>query len=56
MAFKDEDIESVIEEARRLPATHRHGFRGSRDDVAEGTDGRLKILPTPETPEEPLGS
>jgi len=56
MAFKDEDIESLIEQEKRLPSTHRHGgFGGSRDDVAEGTDGRLKKLPTPETPEEPFG-
>lgn len=52
MAFKDEDIDSVIEQAKRLPSTHRRGYGGSRDDVAEGADGLPTKVPTPETPDD----
>jgi hypothetical protein len=52
MAFRDEDIKEVIKEGTKLPATHRHGYGGSRDDVAEGTDGKPTNVPTPETPDD----
>jgi hypothetical protein len=52
MAFKDEDIAEVIEESKRIPSTHRRGFPGKRDDVAEGRTGEPVYVPTPETPED----
>lgn len=52
MAFKDEDVDSVIEQTKRLPSTHRRGYGGSRDDVAEGADGMPTKVPTPETPDD----
>ncbi len=39
MTFKQREIEEVIEEEKRLPSTHRHGFNRARNDVAEGADG-----------------
>jgi hypothetical protein len=52
MSFKDEDIDSVIEQETRLPSTHRRGYNGARDDVAEGSDGKPTHVPTPETPDD----
>ena len=52
VAFKDDDIEEVIKQDTRLPPTHRHGYRGSRDDVAVSNDGKPASVPTPETPDD----
>ena len=52
MAFKDEEIETVIEEAKRLPVTHRKSFENHTNDVALGPDGLPAHVPTPATPNE----
>jgi hypothetical protein len=52
MSFKKEEIDEVIEQEKRLPSTHRRGYCGSRDDVAEGSDGKPTYVPTPETPDD----
>lgn len=52
MTFKQREIEEVIEEEKRLPSTHRHGFNRARNDVAEGADGEPTWVPKPETPED----
>jgi hypothetical protein len=51
-AVKSEDIHSLIEEETQLPSTHRHGYGGWPYDVAVGSDGVPKKVPTPETPED----
>jgi hypothetical protein len=52
MAFRDDEIQEHIEEQKRLPVTHRQGYPGHTDDVAEGTDGNPVHVPTPETPDD----
>lgn len=54
MTFKDKEIREEIEEAKRLPPTHRRGFGHSRDDVAQQADGQAVSVPTPGTPDDPL--
>jgi hypothetical protein len=54
MAFNDDEISEVIEQSKRIPPTHRHGFPGKRDDVAEGVTGEPVYVPTPETPDDPF--
>jgi hypothetical protein len=54
MAFKSEEISEIFEESTRIPSTHRHGFPGKRDDVAEGVNGEPVYVPTPETPDDPF--
>jgi hypothetical protein len=44
------DIDSVIEQATRLPSTHRSAYGGRSDDVAAGTDGQAKKVPTSGNP------
>jgi hypothetical protein len=56
MAFKDEEIHEIYEESKRIPSTHRHGFPGKRDDVAEGRTGEPVHVPTPETPDDPFSN
>lgn len=56
MAFSDEEIFESMEEDKELPSTCRKGGFGIRDDVAEGSDGRIVHVPTPETPDDPLRS
>jgi len=57
MAFKDDEIDALIEQDTRLPSTHREGYaRGNaRDDVAKGKDGKPVHVPTPETPDDRFG-
>jgi hypothetical protein len=52
MTFKQREIEEVIEEEKRLPPTHRHGFHRAENDVAEGVGGEPTWVPKPETPED----
>jgi hypothetical protein len=52
MSFKDEEIDEVLKKETSLPATHRHGRGGSRDDVATDNNGRPTKVPTPETPDD----
>lgn len=52
MTFKQRDIEDFIEQEKRLPSTHRHGFNGGLNDVAEGADGEPISVPKPENPED----
>jgi hypothetical protein len=54
MAFKTDEILENFEESKRIPSTHRHGFPGKRDDVAEGRTGENVFVPTPETPDDPF--
>jgi hypothetical protein len=56
MTFKDEEIAEEIERSRRLPPTHRQGFPGKRDDLADGGSGEPVFVPTPETPDDQWGA
>jgi len=48
--IRSREVESVIEDATRLPSTYRRGY-GS-DDVAEGIDGLPTKVDRPENPED----
>jgi len=54
MTFSDKDIREEIEEAKRLPPTHRHGYPNRRDDVAVEPGGQPVYVPTPGSPDDPL--
>jgi hypothetical protein len=52
VTFKDEEIEEVVADSRRLPTTHRRGYPSSTDDVAEDADGNPTKVPTSGNPED----
>ena len=52
MTFNSDEIREEQEKAQKLPSTHKRGYHGYSDDVAEDIDGQPTHVPSPGNPED----